>query len=63
MIEGISREKVRAEKQAAWEEMTPEDHVQYYMTQGMTQKDAMKQAAKDRGVSKRDVYQAVMRKQ
>ncbi len=63
VIEGISREKVRAEKQAAWEEMTPEDHVQYYMTQGMTQKDAMKQAAKDRGVSKRDVYQAVMRKQ
>ncbi len=63
VIEGMSREKVRAEKQAAWEEMTPEDHVQYYMTQGMTQKDAMKQAAKDRGVSKRDVYQAVMRKQ
>ena len=63
VIEGMRREKVRAEKQAAWEEMTPEDHVQYYMTQGMTQKDAMKQAAKDRGVSKRDIYQAVMRKQ
>ena len=63
VIEGRSREAVRAEKQAAWEEMTPEEHVAYYMAQGMAQKDAIKQTAKDRGVGKREIYQLVMRKE
>ena len=63
VIEGLSRESVRAEKQAVWEEMTPEEHVAYYISQGMAQKDAIKQTAKDRGVGKRDVYQLVMRKE
>ena len=62
VIEGLSRETVRAEKQAAWEEMTPEEHVAYYISQGMAQKDAIKQTAKDRGVGKRDIYQQVMKK-
>ena len=43
--------------------MTPEEHVAYYMAQGMAQKDAIKQTAKDRGVGKREIYQLVMRKE
>ena len=31
-------------------------HVQMYESQGMDRKDAMKCAAKDRGLSKREVY-------
>ena len=27
-----------------------------YMAEGMSEKDAMKQAAKDRGITKRDIY-------
>ena len=62
VIEGRNRETVRAEKQASWEVMTPEEHVAYYTEQGMSRKDAIKQAAKDRGVGKREIYQAVMKK-
>ena len=63
VIEGRSRNTVRAEKQAAWESMTPQEHVIFYTEQGMSQKDAIKQAAKDRGLGKREIYQAVMKKQ
>lgn len=63
VIEGLSRESVKAEKQAAWESMTPEEHVAFYMSQGMAQKEAIKQAARDRGVGKRDIYQLVMKKE
>ena len=48
------------EQQQAWEAMTMEEHVAYYEEQGQNRKDAMKSAAKDRGISKRDVYQALL---
>ena len=31
-----------------------------YVSQGMDKKDAMKLVAKDRGVSKRDIYNALL---
>ena len=40
--------------------MPIEDHMDHYLSQGMDKKDAMKQVAKDRGISKRDVYQYLM---
>ena len=43
-----------------WADMTIPDHVAHYMAQGMTKKDAIKAAAKDRGVPKNEVYQAVL---
>lgn len=46
------------EEVARWEEMSIEEHMEYYEKQGITRKDAMKMVAKDRGVSKRDIYQA-----
>ncbi|MBO4750151.1 MAG: 16S rRNA (cytidine(1402)-2'-O)-methyltransferase [Lachnospiraceae bacterium] len=56
VIEGKSREEKRAEEQAAWESMSIEEHVAHYEAQGIDHKEAMKLAAKDRGVSKRDIY-------
>lgn len=61
VIEGRSREAVQAEKQAAWQEMTIAEHVRFYMAQGLDQKEAMKQTARDRGCGKRDIYAAVMK--
>ena len=61
VIEGRSREDLQAEKQAAWQEMTVAEHVQFYMAQGLDQKEAMKQTARDRGCGKRDIYAAVMK--
>ena len=43
-----------------WADMTIPDHVAYYMEQGMTKKDAIKAAARDRGVPKNEVYQQVL---
>ena len=43
-----------------WADMTVPDHVAHYVAQGMTKKDAIKAAAKDRGVPKNEVYQAVI---
>ena len=45
---------------AFWTDMTIPDHVAYYVEQGMTKKDAIKAAAKDRGVPKNEVYQQVI---
>lgn len=60
VVEGKSREAIRQEAQASWQEMSIAEHVQLYEAQGMERKEAMKQAAKDRGVSKRDIYQALL---
>lgn len=60
VIEGKDRAQIIKEQQAAWEDMSISDHVDMYIGQGMDKKEAMKAAAKDRGVSKRDIYQALL---
>lgn len=52
VIAGKSREELKAEARKQWETMSVAEHVQVYMSQGMDKKEAMKAAAKDRGVSK-----------
>ncbi len=60
VLEGKSREELKAEEVAKWEEMSIEEHMDYYMNQGIGKKDAMKMVAKDRGIGKRDVYQQLL---
>ena len=60
VIEGKSREELVQEERARFEEMTIEEHMDLYLKQGMDKKEAMKAVAKDRGVSKRDIYQALL---
>ncbi|MDO5425842.1 MAG: 16S rRNA (cytidine(1402)-2'-O)-methyltransferase [Eubacteriales bacterium] len=60
VIEGKSRQQVRMERQESWEALTIEEHMEKYMEKGMDRKEAMKQVAKDRGVSKREIYQALL---
>lgn len=62
VIEGKSFEKKDEEKKQVWEEMSIQEHVAYYEDAGMERKEAMRMAAKDRGISKRDVYQRLMGK-
>lgn len=56
VIEGKSRKEKREEEISAWQSMSIEEHMAYYEKQGMDNKTAMKQVAKDRGVGKRDIY-------
>lgn len=60
VIEGKSRSELIAEKQQTWEEMSVQEHMEYYLSQGMDKKAAMKQVAKDRGVGKRDIYRELL---
>lgn len=57
VIEGKSFEEKRKEEIASWEDMSIEEHMAHYEAQGMDNKSAMKQVAKDRGVGKREIYQ------
>lgn len=43
-------------------DMTVSEHVEHYVASGMTKSDAMKACAKDRGVSKSEIYAQIMKK-
>lgn len=60
VIEGKSRQEQIEEERQKWEEMSIQEHMDYYMDQGIQKKEAMKMVAKDRGVGKRDIYQALL---
>ena len=60
VIEGISETDLKNIEQKKWENLSIEEHVNNYANQGMDKKDAMKLTAKDRGVSKRDIYNALI---
>lgn len=62
VVEGKSLLRKKEEAQAAWQSMTIEEHMAYYEEGGMDEKSAMKQVAKDRGVSKREIYQYLLPK-
>ncbi len=61
VIQGKSVEEIQREEKESWEEMSLEEHMLYYESQGKDRKEAMKLVAKDRGVSKRDVYQGLLK--
>ncbi|MDO4288302.1 MAG: 16S rRNA (cytidine(1402)-2'-O)-methyltransferase [Eubacterium sp.] len=42
-------------------ELSLETHLAHYLSEGMTEKEAMKQVARDRGVSKREIYNQIKR--
>ena len=53
VIEGKSRTDIEKEKQQEWMELSLEEHMAHYESQGISRKEAMKLVAKDRGVGKR----------
>lgn len=61
VIEGKSLYDRKKEQQKDWQSLSVEDHMKIYEDQGMDRKEAMKQVAKDRGISKRDVYQYLLK--
>lgn len=61
VIEGKSQEEIQEENKQKWESMTIEEHMDYYISQGNDKKSAMKLVAKDRGVSKRDIYNQLIK--
>ena len=60
VVEGRSRREKEEEKRREWQSLAVPEHVALYENQGMDHKEAMKQAAKGRGISRREVYQALL---
>lgn len=56
VIAGLNREDIIRDKQDAWKEMTLEEHLKHYESQGIERREAIKLVAKDRGVPKREIY-------
>ena len=60
VLEGRHPEEIRREEEKAWEKMSLEEHMEYYVSQGQDRKEAMRSVAKDRGISRRDVYRQLL---
>lgn len=61
IIEGKSQKDIEEEKIKEWELLTIEEHLEYYENQAIEKKEAMKLVAKDRGTSKREIYQSLLK--
>lgn len=61
VIEGKSRKEIEEEQQKSWESMSIEEHMAFYEKQGIDRKSSMKKVAADRGVGKREIYQALLK--
>ena len=60
VLEGLSEEEKAAEEEARWSKMSLQEHLQYYLDQGIEKKEAMKRMAADRGMSRREIYQGLL---
>ncbi len=60
VIQGKLQEELIREERKAWESLSLEEHMAHYEEQGISRKEAMKLVAKDRGISKREVYAALL---
>lgn len=61
VFEGKSRQEIKEEEQERWAKLSIEEHMGVYEAKGLDRKAAMKAVAKDRGISKREVYQALLK--
>lgn len=61
VIEGKSLYDIKKEQQKDWQTISVEEHMKLYEDGGMDHKEAMKQVAKDRGISKREVYHYLLK--
>ena len=60
VIDGISQETLDKKEQEQWSRYSVPEHLEYYMAQNLSKKDAMKKVAQDRGVPKREIYQILL---
>lgn len=60
VIEGKSRQEIQKEEQKAWEDISLKEHMAVYESKGLDRKAAMKAVAKDRGVSRREIYNSLL---
>jgi 16S rRNA (cytidine1402-2'-O)-methyltransferase len=62
IVEGRDEKLILNEEKEKWNNIDIKEHVEIYINQGMSRKEAMKKAADDRGISKRDIYNYLLEK-
>ena len=62
VLAGRDPAELEAEEKSSWKSISLEEHMEHYLSQGYSRKDAMKQVASDRGVPKREIYQSLLSK-
>jgi 16S rRNA (cytidine1402-2'-O)-methyltransferase len=60
VIKGRPYEELAAQNLMKWSSISLEEHMKHYQDQGYDKKEAMKAVAKDRELSKRDIYQMLI---
>ena len=55
VVQGLTRREAEEEERQRWMDMSIEEHMEHYLSQGIDKKEAMKRTAKDRGVQKREI--------
>ncbi len=60
VIEGLDSREASEAEQKQWEELSVKEHYKLYISSGMERQKAMKQTAVDRGLSKREIYKALV---
>lgn len=63
VIAGKSADEIEAEKAASFESLSLAEHVAMFENKGMSRKEAMKAVAAERGISKREVYSALLKEE
>lgn len=63
VMEGVSREVLRQERQEDYAKLSVEEHMDRYLSEGMSKKDAMKAVAADRGLGKREIYAMLLKEE
>ena len=62
IIEGQSKQVLEEQERDKYADISIEEHVEKYVNEGLQKKEAIKKAAEDRGLNKREVYNLVMKK-
>lgn len=60
VIEGRNKKEMEEDRQQAYLSMSLEEHMEIYLSKGIDKKEAMKMVAKDRGITKREVYAGLL---
>ncbi len=61
VIEGCSIKELETMQKDKWISMDIPSHMDIYLSKGMAKKEAMKQVASDRGISRREVYNSLLK--
>lgn len=62
VLEGADAAELKAKEQEQWADVPLEEHLNRKLSRGMERKEAMKAVAKERGISKNEVYRALIGK-